>query len=117
MFEANNLGLNQMFIRGQLMKRSKLQLYLDTLSALSLGLWMKPTLIMYRVNEYYGFLMRDLDFLVKSDLIEKRVIGGHRATYRITQRGLSALSSYREIQRVFLATEGTSDSLNALLRT
>ncbi len=82
-----------------LIRRSKFELYVDILKALSGCVRMKPTEIMYEVNICYQFLERYLDSLTKQDLIERKAINGQRTTYLITQKGLIALNKYLELKR------------------
>jgi len=95
------------------MRRSKFELHLDILKALSHGAPMKQTQIMYKVNICYQFLERYLDFLIKQGLVEIRAIDGQRTTYVITQKGLSALSKYQDLKMFLPIIEENRNSHNA----
>jgi predicted transcriptional regulator len=72
-----------------------MEILLDILEAVTEGR-RKPTHIMYRANLSWTRLTKNLDFLVKQDLLEKSEVGG--TTYRITQRGKDVLEYSNKIK-------------------
>jgi predicted transcriptional regulator len=102
------------FKKRHLLRRSKLELYLDILKILSHNMPMKPTEIMYGVNVCYRFLELYLDFLVQQDLIERKAVNGRRTTYVITQKGLNTLGKYEELKKT-LSLGGEMDSVPSSL--
>jgi len=72
-----------------------MEILLDVLEAVAEGR-RKPTHIMYRANLSWTRLTRNLDFLVKQDLLERTEVGG--TTYRITQRGKDVLEYSNKIK-------------------
>jgi len=72
-----------------------MEILLDVLEAVAEGR-RKPTHIMYRANLSWKRLTRNLDFLVKQDLLERTEVGG--TTYRITQRGKDVLEYSNKIK-------------------
>jgi len=78
---------------------------------------MKPTEVMYKVNICYSFLEQYLDFLIKQNLVERKICDGSRAKYTITPKGLDLLKSYGELGQVLQIGEenGTKECLNTLV--
>jgi len=57
---------------------------------------LKLTHLMYKANLNGDVLGKDVVFLIKQGLIEKRNVGGGRLVYSITHEGLSLLKSWKE---------------------
>lgn len=83
------------------MRRSKLETYLDILNTLSLKGPLKLTHIMYKSNLNCNVLKEQLDFLIKNNLVEERILAKERVVYALTQRGIGVLKAFREIRQIF----------------
>ena len=87
------------------MRRSKLEMYLDTLSVLANRGPLKLTHIMYKANVNCSVLTEYLDFLIQKELIEERNVGRNRKVYAITQRGVTVLKYFGELKRMLPIAE------------
>ena len=87
------------------MRRSKLEIYLDILDVLSFKGPLKLTHIMYKSNVNCNVLKEQLDFLIKNNLIEERILAKERVVYAISQRGLNVLKAFREVKQVLQIEE------------
>jgi predicted transcriptional regulator len=94
-----------------LMRRSKLEMYVDILDVLSMRGPLKLTHIMYKSNVNCSVLKEQLDFLLKNSLVEQRVMKKERVVFAITQRGTSVLKAFREIKQIFPVEEEKSPFL------
>lgn len=91
-------------------KRSKLELYLEVLRAVSRGV-SKPTNIMYKCNLSWASSKEILDALVEQSLLS--VIDNEgRKIYRITERGRKVLEYFVKAQDL-LMLHGRKRSLHA----
>jgi predicted transcriptional regulator len=82
------------------LRRSKLEMYVDILRALAHNGPLKLTHVMYKVNVNCSMLTGYLDFLIKKGLVEKHTIGKARVVFAVTQRGITVLTYFREINQV-----------------
>jgi len=87
------------------MRRSKLEMYIDTLTVLAHRGPLKLTHIMYKANVNCRVLKEYLEFLIKQGLVEERSIGKRRVVYAITQRGITVLKYFKELKQVLPITE------------
>ena len=94
-----------------LMRRSKLEMYVDILKVLSQRGPLKLTHIMCKANVNCGILKEYLDFLLKQGLIEERIVGKRRVVYAITQRGVTVLKYFRELEQVLPIVEEARNNL------
>ena len=76
------------------LKRSRLEIYLDVLKAISKGT-NKPTRIMYRTNLSWKPLTKILESLVDQGLVIREENCGH-VTYRITEKGKNILGYFNK---------------------
>jgi predicted transcriptional regulator len=53
---------------------------------------------MYKANVNCSVLKEYMDFLIKQSLVEERTIGKRRVVYAVTQRGITVLKYFRELQ-------------------
>lgn len=83
-----------------MMRRSKLEMYIDILKVLTHRGPLKLTHIMYKANVNCSVLKEYLDFLIKQNLIEERTVGKRRVVYAITQKGITVLKYFRELRQV-----------------
>ncbi|HML02844.1 MAG TPA: winged helix-turn-helix domain-containing protein [Candidatus Bathyarchaeia archaeon] len=82
------------------MRRSKLETYLGILGVLRHNRELKLTHIMYETNVNCCVLKKYLGFLMKQGLVEERTVGRQRMVYSITQRGITVLKYFRELEQV-----------------
>ncbi len=61
---------------------------------------LKLTHIMYKANVNCKVLKENLDFLIKQELVQERVVGRGRTVYAVTQRGITVLKYFREVEQV-----------------
>jgi predicted transcriptional regulator len=60
---------------------------------------------MYKANVNCSVLKEYLDFLIKQQLVEERMVGKRRVVYAITQRGITVLKYFRELKQVLPIVE------------
>ena len=87
------------------MRRSKLETYVDILKVLAQRGPLKLTHIMYKANLNCSVLKEYLDFLIKTGLVEERIVGKSRVVYANTQRGLTVLKYFRELNKALPIVE------------
>ena len=87
------------------MRRSKLEMYVDILKVLAHRGPLKLTHVMYKANVNCSVLKEYMNFLIKQGLVEERTIGKRRVVYAITQRGITVLKYFRELQQVLPIVE------------
>ncbi len=93
------------------MRRSKLEMYIDILRVLAQRGPLKLTHIMYKANVNCSVLKEYLNFLIKQGLVEERTVGKKRVVYAITQRGRSVIKGFRELKKVLPITEETRNKM------
>jgi predicted transcriptional regulator len=82
------------------LRRSKLEMYVDILTVLAHRGPLKLTHVMYKANVNCSVLKEYLDFLIKQNLVEERIVGKARVVFAVTQRGITVLKYFREIKQV-----------------
>ena len=82
------------------MRRSKLEMYVDILKVLARRGPLKLTHIMYKANVNCSVLKEYLDFLIQQGLVEERNAGKSRMVFAVTQRGITVLKYFRELEQV-----------------
>ena len=80
------------------MRRSKMEIHLDILKTLAQKGPLKLTHIMYKANVNCSVLKEYLDFLTQQELVEEKTIKKERIVYTITEKGLTVLKYFRELQ-------------------
>jgi predicted transcriptional regulator len=80
-------------------------MYVDVLKVLSQRGPLKLTHIMYKANVNCKVLKEYLDFLVGHGLVEERIVGKRRVIYATTQRGVTVLKYFRELEQVLPIVE------------
>ncbi|MEM1539749.1 MAG: winged helix-turn-helix domain-containing protein [Candidatus Bathyarchaeia archaeon] len=90
-----------------MMRRSKLEMYIDILKVLAHRGPLKLTHIMYKANVNCSVLKEYLDFLIKQNLVEERAVGKRRVVYAITPKGITVLKYFRELKQVLPIIEET----------
>lgn len=93
--------------KGSKMRRSKLEMYVDILKVLAHRGPLKLTHIMYKANVNCNVLREYLDFLLKENLVEERIVGKSRTIFAITQRGITVLKNFRELKQMLPIIEET----------
>ena len=91
------------------MRRSKLEMYVDILKVLARHGPLKLTHIMYKANVNCSVLKQYLDFLIQQNLVEEQTLhkkrNKKRVVYAITERGLTVLKYFRELNSALHITE------------
>jgi len=64
---------------------------------------------MYKANVNNAVLTEYLDFLIKQELVERRVVAKKRMVFAITQRGITVLKYHKELKQVLPIDEGGKD--------
>ena len=80
------------------MRRSKMEIHLDILRTLAQKGPLKLTHIMYKANVNCSVLKEYLDFLTLQKLVEEKALRKERIVYEITEKGLTVLKYFRELQ-------------------
>ena len=88
-----------------IMRRSKLEVHVDILKALARHGPLKLTHIMYKANVNCSVLKQYLDFLIQHNLVEEQTFPKRRVVYPITERGLTVLKYFRELNSALQITE------------
>jgi len=80
------------------MRRSKMEMHLGILRTLAQKGPLKLTHIMYKANVNCSVLKEYLDFLIQQELIKEKTIKKERIVYELTEKGLTVLKYFRELQ-------------------
>ena len=62
---------------------------------------------MYDSNTNCGLLKKNLTYMAKQGLVEKKSVGRDRVAYCITQKGTSILDAFKEVIQVLPIVEET----------
>ena len=91
------------------MRRSKLEMHVDILKVLARHGPLKLTHIMYKANVNCSVLKQYLEFLIQHNLVEEQTLhkkrNKTRVVYAITERGLTVLKYFREINNTLQIIE------------
>jgi predicted transcriptional regulator len=87
------------------LRRSKLEMYVDILRVLAHKGPLKLTHIMYKANVNCSVLKGYLDFLLKQGLVEERLLGKARVVFAVTQKGITVLKYFHELEQVLPIVE------------
>ena len=87
-------------------------MYVDILKVLTERGPLKMTHIMYKANVNCSILKEYLDFLVGQGLVEERIVGKRRMVYAITQRGVTVLKCFRELEQVLPIVEEARNNMS-----
>ena len=98
-----------------IMRRSKLELHVDILKALACHGPLKITHITYEVNVSCSFLKHYLDFLIRHNLVEEQTMHKKRVVYAITERGLTLLEHFRELEDALPIVEKAKNPVVTIL--
>ena len=95
--------------RSRIMRRSKLEMHVDVLKVLARHGPLKLTHIMYKANVNCSVLKQYLDLLIQHNLVEEQISHKKRqktrVVYAITERGLTVLKYFREINNTLQIIE------------
>ena len=80
-------------------------MYVDILRVLAHKGPLKVTHIMYKANVNCKVLKEYLDYLIKQGLVEERIIGKGRVVFAVTQRGITVLKYFHELEQVLPIVE------------
>jgi predicted transcriptional regulator len=75
-----------------------MEMYLDILKTLAQKGPLKLTHIMYKANVNCSVLKQYLEFLTQQKLVEEKTLTKERIVYEITEKGLTVLKYFRELQ-------------------
>ena len=87
------------------MRRSNLETYVGIISLLAHEGPLRLTNIMYKVNINCSMIKKDLDFLVKQDLVEERILGKAGIVFAVTQRGINVVRYFQEPKQILPIVE------------
>jgi len=87
------------------LRRSKLETYIGILRVLAHKGPLKLTHIMYKANVNCKVLKENLDYLLKQDLVQERVIGKGKVVFAVTQRGITVLKYFHELEQALPVVE------------
>ena len=95
------------------MRRSKIEICIEILSILSQRGLSRITHIMYNSNTNCSLLKEILLFMIKQELVEEKSVGKDRVAYNITQRGISILNAFKELNQILPLIDETSNQIFA----
>jgi len=95
------------------MRRSKIEICIEILSILSQRGLSRITHIMYNSNTNCSLLKEILLFMIKQELVEEKSVGKDRVAYNITQRGISILNAFKELNQILPLMDETSNQISA----
>ena len=95
-----------------LKRRSKIEICIEILSILSQRGLSRITHIMYNTNTNCSLLKEIMVFMIKQNLVEEKTVGKDRVAYCITQRGISILKAFKELNQILPLVETNSDQIS-----
>ena len=90
-------------------------MHVDILRVLSKNGPLKSTHIMYKANLNCQVLTEYLDYLIKQGLVQKQILKKMRTYYRLTERGITVLKYFRELQQIFYLSDDLTRTINSKL--
>jgi predicted transcriptional regulator len=87
------------------LRRSKLETYVGILRVLAHKGPLKLTHIMYKANVNCKVLKENLDYLIKQELVQERIIGKGKVVFAATQRGVTVLKYFHELEQALPIVE------------
>jgi len=84
------------------MKRSKLEICIETLQVLAFRGSLNITHISYNANVNCGVIKEYLETLTKQGLVEEKKVGKSRIFYSITERGVTVLKHFKVLKEALL---------------
>jgi len=95
-----------------LKRRSKIEICIEILSILSQRGLSRITHIMYNTNTNCTLLKEIMVFMIKQNLVEAKNVGKDRVAYCVTQRGISILNAFKELNQILPLVENNSDQIS-----
>lgn len=92
-----------------------MEIHLDVLRTLAQKGPLKLTHIMYKSNVNCCVLKEYLDFLIQNDLVEEKIIKKERIVYKVTEKALSVLKYFRELQIMLPIDEENKEKIPPIL--
>jgi len=92
-----------------------MEMHLDILRTLAQKGPLKLTHIMYKANVNCCVLKEYLDFLILQNLVEEKTLRKERIVYEITEKGLTVLKYFRELQIMLPVLEEDKASIPPML--
>jgi len=92
-----------------------MEIHLDILKTLAQKGPLKLTHIMYKANVNCSVLKEYLDFLTQQKLVEEKALRKERIVYEITEKGLTVLKYFRELQIMLPVLEEDKASIPPML--
>ena len=97
------------------MRRSKMEIQLDILKVIARKGPLKLTHIMYKANVNCSILKEYVDFLIRQDLLEEKMMKKEKIFYAITEKGLKVLDYFRQLQIMLPFLEEDMTRIPAIL--
>lgn len=97
------------------MRRSKMEMHLDILKILAQKGPLKLTHIMYKANVNCCVLKEYLEFLTQNELVQEKTLRKQKIVYEISEKGLSVLKYFRELQIMLPVNDEGKTRLPAML--
>lgn len=97
------------------MRRSKMEMHLDILKILAQKGPLKLTHIMYKANVNCCVLKEYLEFLTQNELVQEKTLRKQKIVYEISEKGLSVLKYFRELQIMLPVNDEGKARLPAML--
>ena len=97
------------------MRRSKMEIQLDILKVIARKGPLKLTHIMYKANVNCSILKEYVDFLIRQDLLEEKMMKKEKIFYAITEKGLKVLDYFRQLQIMLPFVEEDMSRIPAIL--
>jgi predicted transcriptional regulator len=95
-----------------LKRRSKIEICIEILSILSQRGLSRITHIMYNTNTNCSLLKEIMVFMIKQNLVEEKTVGKDRVAYCITQRGISILNAFKELNKILPLVDTNSNQIS-----
>jgi predicted transcriptional regulator len=95
-----------------LKRRSKIEICIEILSILSQRGLSRITHIMYNTNTNCSLLKEIMVFMIKQNLVEEKTVGKDRVAYCITQRGISILNAFKELNKILPLVETNANQIS-----
>ena len=92
------------------MRRSKLEIYIDTLEALAYYGPLKLTRITYKAKLNCTVLKTVLNNLMQQNLVEERNLGKKGIVYGLTQKARIVLKHYKELTKMLPIIEDRAEA-------
>ena len=96
------------------MRRSKLEMYVDILRVLARKGPLKLTHVMYKANLNCRVLKEYLDYLLKHGLVEMRITGKGSVVFAVTQKGITVLKYFHELEQTLPIVEEARNQAAAI---